>query len=160
MIDPGFHILKWTFTKVNKKPLTELVESEIEYVLVKGRHQIGPTACTKCRRGEANAGASRCEPCKRNQYFDEGFCKLCPAGTLSSANSIGFKSCQPKKPCDKADVEFLYSKCKDGKRTVTPVWATPESDDGSSGCDARSFKASVKELPKKETVDCKPCLKG
>jgi hypothetical protein len=37
-IPEGFHILKWTYTKVNEIPLTQWSEAEIEYILVKGRH--------------------------------------------------------------------------------------------------------------------------
>ena len=38
LITPGFHILKWTYKKLNRLPQTELFEAEIEYILVKGKH--------------------------------------------------------------------------------------------------------------------------
>ena len=165
-IPPGFHMLTWRYSKYNSIPFTEFMESEIEYILVKGRHSDKLTECYPCRLGMSTRGADRCELCAPNNYFyinkDNGdyYCAQCPENTFSAEGSVGVGMCKPKRPCDDADIEITFSECdEDGMRQLTYAWADHDGD-GQKDCDPYHEKSLFKDLPTPMEESCDACTKG
>ena len=152
----------WRYSKLNTIPYTEYLESEIEYILVRGRHAHDTTQCYPCRLGKASYFKDKSELCPKNQYFyvDGNYdfdCKSCPYGTYSAEGSVGIEMCHPKRHCDKGDLDMEYSECgEDGMRTVTYEWADADGD-GEIDCDPNHMKSEIPTLPSPQNVQCKTC---
>ena len=155
-IPPGFHTFKWTYSKYNWLPYTEFLEAEIEYIVIRGRHSTELTTCYPCRFGHSFEGSGYCEMCPENTFFyqnpedySQAYCAECPTGTFSHEGSIGEKMCQPKRPCDRGDIDKEYSQCINGFRTVSYYWEDADNDK-ELDCDIDNEKSTVKKLPPDE----------
>ena len=165
-ITPGFHMMKWRYSKLNIIPFTEFMESEIEVITVRGRHSDKLTQCYPCRMGRSSIAADKCELCPKNSYFyineqnHDYFCAQCPDGTFSAEGSVGIDMCHPKRPCDQGDLDLHYSSCDgEGQRMLTYHWADHDGD-GEKDCDPNHEQSEISVLPEPQQKPCQDCTRG
>lgn len=108
------------------------------------------TECYMCLVGGNSMGASSCETCDFNEYWNNGVCEDCPSGTYSFKGSVSVDSCLARAPCVESDFKPVYTECVNGQRNLYYAWREPVF------CDINNYK-----LPENLTgLACEPCQLG
>lgn len=134
-VTPGFHQMKWVYSRYINLPnfSMEDLAAELEYVKIKGV-SFATKECTVCNKGVPNLEQDRCLPCMRNQYLDDlsqvgGKCLDCPANMFSPPGSVGAASCKRGKPCTHEDYSVTFGQCDSDKNTRLKehFWKVPQT---------------------------------
>jgi hypothetical protein len=146
-LTPGLHEIYFEY-RTMRSPLNPSPLAYIASISVTGT-SFSSLSCYPCKTGGNSPGASSCDLCDFNKFWDKGACQDCPPSTFSLKGAIGKESCKPRPLCSLSDTKFRLSDCISGSRTKTYIFRSPLV------CDSSQFV-----LPASETIACEPCSAG
>lgn len=145
-LETGFNEVTIDFSSQSYK--NDFPKAYIASVQVSGT-EFAQQECFTCDVGNAFSGNEDCEICDFNEYWQDGVCEQCPAGTYSFKGSQNKESCIRMQPCTMINYRKVYSDCIDSVRIESFEWITPLL------CDKSNLT-----LPSSQTVPCEKCKLG